>query len=158
MTCCVWSPINVYPGAGAPKGRPCLASRPYSGPCHPGARSSEPPAQISWGGTSSRDGQHLARSITEVDTEATSRHRIHLMDTLHHPGETLSFWLGQPRDPRRTLPSSSCVPLNSANLIVVIHAPDRDEREALCTRWVWKTDFLRWPGKIPRLSGQQIQI
>lgn len=25
MTCCVWSPINVYPGAGAPKGRPCLA-------------------------------------------------------------------------------------------------------------------------------------
>lgn len=25
MTCYVWSPINVYPGAGAPKGRPCLA-------------------------------------------------------------------------------------------------------------------------------------
>lgn len=68
MTCCVWSPINVYPGAGAPKGRPCLAPRPYSDPCHPKARNSGPPAQLSWGGTSLRDGQQLARSIIELDT------------------------------------------------------------------------------------------
>lgn len=100
----------------------------------------------------------MARSIIELDTAATSRHLIHLMDTLHHPGRTLSFWLRLPRDPGM-LPFSFCVPLNSANLIMIICAPDRDEmEEALCTNWVWKTDFLRWPGKVPRLSGQQIQI
>lgn len=30
---------------------------------------------------------------------------------------------------------------------MIVCAPDRDKREALCTRWVWKTDFLRWPEK-----------
>lgn len=154
----MWSPINVYPGAGAPKGRPCLAPRPYSDPCHPRARSSGPPAQLSWGGTSPRDGQQLARSVIELDTAVTSRHLIHLMDTLQHPGRMLSVWPRLPKDPRRTLPSSSSVPLNSANLIMIVCAPDRDKKEALCTRWVWKTDFLRWPGKVPRPSGQQIQI
>lgn len=129
MTCCVWSPINVYPGAGAPKGRPCLVPRPYSDPCHLRARSSEPPSHLSCGGTSSRNGQHLVRSITELDTAATSRHLIHLMGSFHHPGRMLSFWLGQPRGPVRKLPSSSCAPLNSANLILVIPAPDRGKRE-----------------------------
>lgn len=88
--------------------------------------------------------------MIELDTAATSRHLIYLMDTLHHPGKTLSFWPELPRDPMRKLPSS-CVPPTPANLIMVITAPDRVKREALCTRWVWKMDFLRWLGKPPRL-------
>lgn len=37
----------------------------------------------------------------ELDAKATSRHWIHLMDILHHPGRMLSFWLALPRNPTK---------------------------------------------------------